>query len=72
MTCNTIKFTYIYWMGKILDKINNFIESVLNTLEDKGLVAFDSISTFMAKFYAVSIFTLVFLLTLSSFIKYIN
>jgi hypothetical protein len=59
-------------MDKILDNVNNFIESVLNTLEDKGLVAFDSISTFMAKFYAVSIFALVFLLTISSFIEYIN
>ena len=55
-------------MDKILDNVNNFIESILSTLEDKGLAAFNSISVFMDKFYAVSIITFVFLLALSSFI----
>jgi len=59
-------------MVKILDKVNNLIESVFSAIQDKGLSAFNSISTFMTKFYAVSIFTLVFLLTLSSFGKYLN
>ena len=59
-------------MDKILDKVNNFIESVLTAIEDKGLAAFDSISTFMTRFYAVSIFAFVFLLALSSFGKYLN
>jgi hypothetical protein len=59
-------------MNKILDNVNNFIEFILASVEDKSLAAFNSISSFMTRFYAVSIFAFVFLVTLSSFGMYLN
>ncbi len=59
-------------MNKILDNVNNFIELILNRLEETGFSAFDSISAFMIKFYAISIFTSIFLVSLSMLIIYIS
>ena len=59
-------------MNKILDNVNNFIELILNRLEETGFSAFDSISALMIKFYAISIFTIILLVSLSILILYIS